>query len=683
MSYLISRTALLTVFALILTNVVHFQIPSFGLILLVLFSTLMSLRLGYAVTQSKSTVIQFTIGAWTLLSIASILGSIVYYVGQVTAESMLLVTGCMTLLGVFLKNPTFEQSRQSFEVRFVAGLGVVVVLLYSVFSVLSNTRITESVQATWGELNPLILLPIGLAAFITSALLIRRQRKLLQLIAVSALLLSGTLIGAVVYPLGLGFDPFIHQSTVAHIAEFGSITPKPFYYIGQYALELISHLVFLQDIAWTDKLLVPVLAGLLLPATTYIGLTGITKRYAIFGMSSLFLGPLATFTITTPQSLGYLFFFAQLFLTIPNLLYKEQATIHWSTLVLLTLATLVVHPIAGIASALLLTIALISLIRSKTLRRSFAGAWAVLGTTLFPLSFFAQSLISKLPLSLQIPELGAIQSSLSQFSPILDLLYLPIHGSLWVVLLLAAIGFLLIVRTKSHKPLLLTAAIALVLFGNFALMQFISFDFLIDYERQNYTNRLLVLGLIACLPLAGLTLMKTLQRLQSLPRPFTAAFLAALSLTFTANVYSAYPRHDVHSFSRDYNLSVQDIEAVKVIEQDAEDEPYVVLANQMVSAAALRTYGFAHYYRDNTAFYYPVPTSDTLYQFYLDMVDDSPRRDVAVAAMDYMGVDRLYLVINSYWWDAPRIIEQAKSTADEWIAVEDDLVIFLFTRPTN
>ena len=46
--------------------------------------------------------------------------------------------------------------------------------------------------------------------------------------------------------------------------------------------------------------------------------------------------------------------------------------------------------------------------------------------------------------------------------------------------------------------------------------------------------------------------------------------------------------------------------------------PYIVLANQSVSAAALLRFGFHTYY--GAQFYYAIPTGAPLYQSYLDMV---------------------------------------------------------------
>ena len=48
-------------------------------------------------------------------------------------------------------------------------------------------------------------------------------------------------VAVIVYGVGYGFDPFIHQATIKFIDEFGAVSPKPLYYAGQYSLEIIAH----------------------------------------------------------------------------------------------------------------------------------------------------------------------------------------------------------------------------------------------------------------------------------------------------------------------------------------------------------------------------------------------------------------------------------------------------------
>ena len=62
-----------------------------------------------------------------------------------------------------------------------------------------------------------------------------------KLFILSAHYLLSFSVAAIVYKIGYGFDPFIHQATMELIDKKGVVTPKPFYYLGEYGLIVIFH----------------------------------------------------------------------------------------------------------------------------------------------------------------------------------------------------------------------------------------------------------------------------------------------------------------------------------------------------------------------------------------------------------------------------------------------------------
>jgi len=105
-----------------------------------------------------------------------------------------------------------------------------------------------------------------------------------------------------------------------------------------------------------------------------------------------------------------------------------------------------------------------------------------------------------------------------------------------------------------------------------------------------------------------------------------------------------------------------------------------VLANQQVSAAALREFGFSRYYKGDV-YFYPIPTGGTLYQYYLDMVYKKPAKDTMLKAMDFAGVGQSYFVLNKYWWAFPKILAEAKLEADSWTEIKDgEIYIFKYSK---
>ena len=65
-------------------------------------------------------------------------------------------------------------------------------------------------------------------------------------------------------------------------------------------------------------------------------------------------------------------------------------------------------------------------------------------------------------------------------------------------------------------------------------------------------------------------------------------------------------------------------------------------------------------------FYYPVPTGGPLYQIFLRMIEENPTRELAMEAMNVTGVNRVYFVVNEYWWSAETAIERARVQTDEY-----------------
>ena len=137
----------------------------------------------------------------------------------------------------------------------------------------------------------------------------------------------------------------------------------------------------------------------------------------------------------------------------------------------------------------------------------------------------------------------------------------------------------------------------------------------------------------------------------------------------------AYPRDDAYERGHGLNVSQSDINAVYAIDREADGRPYAVLANQSVSAAAIRQLGFEHYYGE--MFFYPIPTGGELYQFFLE-INLKPDKKIAQDALNLIAErcpdceqpQILFYVVNDYWWQAERLVETGKSTADDWFSLD-------------
>jgi hypothetical protein len=112
----------------------------------------------------------------------------------------------------------------------------------------------------------------------------------------------------------------------------------------------------------------------------------------------------------------------------------------------------------------------------------------------------------------------------------------------------------------------------------------------------------------------------------------------------------------------------------------------VVLANQAISAAAVREFGFRQYFQSQDAdrpgehFYYPIPTGQPLYQDFLAMNELDGARGQAEKTMRFADVDTVYYVVTNYWWQAQGKIVNAKREADTWWALDDQVWVFKYAN---
>jgi hypothetical protein len=518
-------------------------------------------------------------------------------------------------------------------------------------------------------------------------------------------------IALIIYKIGYGYDPFIHQATEELIDKTGAVLPKQFYYLGQYALIAIFHKITFIPIVWLDKFLVPLLSAIYIPLAFWHALKKIFSDHKTIMLLILALlaFPFSFFIVTTPQNLAFLFL---LLAIIYGLSCKNIYDL--TIIYLFAFAALVSQPIAGIP-ALLFALALtvyhsdVKTRRGASLRKYFYIIIFIISSLALPLAFYLfqdtpplergagglKGLITPL-----IRGAGGLNVP-NQENFILNFIYLYGFNLKIIIAILAAVGMIMCYRHRDQcKVFNIYILMSASTFISFLLAKTLSFDFLIDYERNNYTDRIFIIAAFFLLPfiITALYAMinKILKQNNAIKLPFAIFFV----LTITAGLYLSYPRIDNYFNSHGYSTGQNDIAAVRWIEENANGD-YIVLANQNVSAAALREYGFKKYYNppllgkerpayrtgrdgvrsESQIFYYPIPTGEILYQYYLDMVYKKPSRATMLAAMNLTGVNEGYFVLNKYWWAFSKILEEAKLEADGWEEFgEGEVFVFRYKK---
>lgn len=546
------------------------------------------------------------------------------------------------------------------------------------FLLLFESQTSQSIQSPWQVIPSRFFLFYFLASAVLLTYLFQSIRTKLALTLIIIHTFLSTSVALIVYTIGYGFDPFIHRATEQIIAQKGTISPTPLYYLGQYGLIIFLSKLTLINFSIIDRILVPVLTAIILPPSIFYVLSHwLKKNYALVLALLILVVPYSSFIMTAPQNLANLFFIITIFLSL--LYYRNQINV-W-LLYLLALATLAIHPLAGIP--LIITVFLLNLFKLmyKSYIKYISLYFLTASVFIFamPLAFIASG--SKFGLSLPAfqPSNLALLGWIDKFDLPLNLAYLVDLNQAVLAGVIIIAGLVYLAKNKllkNNSPYLISA---LIIFINYLITKyFLTFPNLRDFDTPDFVNRLLLLTFYILLPffLLGLYwLIKKFWEKDLLAKTFLIFILTgALSIS----VYLSYPRLDQYQGAKFFSLGAADIKAVQLIEQTA-DPAHIVLANQMVGAAAIQEFGFKRYF--NQQFYYSMPIGSprTFYDYYLEMIYQGATKQTALNALSEAGVNEVYFVLNKYWRNAEKIAAQARQQADQTFEIDDgEVYIFKY-----
>ncbi len=667
--------------------------------------------MGRRLFPDLSVAWQTYFGTWMAFAGVAVLGALIYWADRLDTARVAILLALLPFaellpppprpVGLFRDNQT-KPSRLGRR-HFLTGLAlaaVAVALCVYAAALLSGAATADTIRTPWDAVPGAFFAVVFMAAALAVGLAVSGyagEFAIVPLVAVGSVI---TLAAAAVYAVGFGFDQFIHQSAERAIFAVGVMTPKTVYYIGQYAVVTAIAKLLGGHVLEIDRYLVPVAFGAVLPLA-FRSLRQSFRwppRRAAFAVSTLLVFPLAPFIVTTPQGLADVFALAGFFLALPVAVGQDGASP--LPALLLTAAAAAVHPLAGVPLAFFAAALLLSrTVRdwSPTPRRLAMFLLALSGALAVPALFIINSRLSAdAAVTLDrnaLSDAGTLFDALRsqavitrRFLPLLDFTYAwqAVRGTA-----LTAVGLLGIFLLRRRSRDAVAYAVALFVFAlDFVLLRtVVRFDFLVDNERAFYADRMRDLALLSVAPtvayVAGL-LAERLERRAAILRTGLVFLCAAV---ITASCYLAYPRRDKYESSRGWSTSAADVEAVQSITADAGGRTYAVLADQAVSAAAIREFGFRHYFmsrdpeRPGAVFYYPVPTGGPLYAAFEKMNASYGSRASALAAMDFLGTDVVYFVVNHYWSQAQKIIIGAGREADaKWVTSDGRDYVFKYLR---
>jgi len=213
---------------------------------------------------------------------------------------------------------------------------------------------SEAIVSPWDVVNFKFFYLYGAATLVLFGLIVLKNK--FSLFFISAHYFLTFSVALIVYKIGFGFDPFIHLASLKVIDKFGVITPKTIYYSGQYALEIIVHKLFFIPLDFLNRILIPLLAAVILPATIYLATKDKfgDKKIAQLLLLLLLVFPTSIFIMTVPQNLAYL-----LLLLVVILSFSTLDNLRLAAMMILALAAIMVQPIAGLPAFFLASYVLV------------------------------------------------------------------------------------------------------------------------------------------------------------------------------------------------------------------------------------------------------------------------------------------------------------------------------------
>lgn len=549
-------------------------------------------------------------------------------------------------------------------------------------------RTTDALASPWNVLPTAVFFLFFVTSFFL-LLLSREKNRALPIVASSIHLLTAFSVASIVYGVGFGFDAFLHRAAEQALLETGSILPKTPLYTGQYVLVTsLAHLTRL-PVKLIDIWLVPVMASIILPLDF--------KKLSPF----LLLFPFAALTFTVPYNLTVVY---ALWLIAAWVQVRVDARLphdggqakvdsyHTAGMVTLAMLGVFTHPLLGLPMAVVTGYVIFVGAASRARTSHFAYAIvAVISVGLsVPALMFVYNHLQGVPLAATNP-LTRLDLFTGLFKDPFPPAFGP-HGRRWdlfyswnltlpLIFSLVTLPFAFFGQ-ELEKPQ--TRRLGILALGIFIIAFLLStlfvFKDVIVFEQFEYSLRLIHVIPLLLSPLAGVLISKLLDKTKS--PIITMAIMALCALAMTASWYFSYPQENPKVQIGGPSVSAADIQAVHRIDKDAAGEPYIVLSNQMTSAAAIQEFGFRDYVKSDAGeiLWYAIPTGGSLYSYFSEMTYYQPRRDIAEDAATFAHVNTVYYLVYQYWPGYEYIADLAGKDADTIIRMnKGDILLFKFT----
>ncbi len=693
----------------LLLNFFYWQNNSLYLITASLYLLFFGLFSGHNFFEKYNLLSKLILGILMLFSYFMILGSIFYYLSSLSnlAIGISLIMAPL-FLGLKLISRPLLLKFSRIEISPLIFIKLIlffvyIFLLYQQYTYILSKAVIISINSPWQVLSSNIFLSYALSTLILILILLMSKpphlkskwggEKKINLLLLSVHYLFSFSIIILIFKLGFGYDPYLHQASEKLMFSAGTFLPKPFYYIGQYSLVVFLAKIFNHSVEFFDQLLVPIIAATSLPIVIFQSLKdnfNLHNKTIFLAILLFLLIPFSNFTYTTPQSLANIFVLIIIFLSISFI--NQRIKSFWPLLIL-ALATCFIHPLSGLPIMLFVVLVWIFYrLKSKNIiknifKNTFFWIIALGSCFILPIAFWIYSLIKKVnPSSLeQIASSNLWQNLVPsnifwpRFVDIFDLVYLYQANINLMILLISIIGLIFVIFYKQLKNYFIYLIMFFILVINYLIViSYIKFPFL-----SVFSERIFNLSFYFLLPFFMIGLILFLKNILKHKHIFKPAIFILFSILIAISFYLSYPRVDKYENFHGYSLSATHLKTVNYIEDNYSHQDYIVLADQTLGAAVIKEFGFKKYYAEE--FYYSLPTKiqDNIYSDFLAMTkEETDKLKTAEQAANKTGVNMVLVVLNDYWGPTDKLIDEHKELANSWVEVDKGQA-FIFQYVVN
>ena len=602
--------------------------------------------------------------------------SIVYFFYQIHTGTILAILSIISIKTVLIhkKGATLPSLQNILRNISLSPLSLVILLLQALLLWTIFSRSTTGVlQTPWLIFGKNFFITYGIVTFLIFVFIWKTKKKYTGVLLTIVHFFITYNIITLIYPLGFGYDPFLHRATEQHILHHGFASPKTPFYLGQYSLIIMFAKITHLSVHVIDIWLVPLLSSILLPVTTYISMRhgfNLSSRWANIGTLLMLVSPLTTMVVTTPQNLANLF----LLLTILTTTLCKTYHRTYTPAALLAITSGMIHPISGVFACLfVLSVYIIQKnIRYKkyTLLLLF-----VISAISVPTLFFTYFVLQHIP----IPSLGTIFEQISSFTALFDRPYyfkkdIPssyilefIYGYQKIIpalLICFSIYSVKKYRSMTHYVYLFFPLAIVV--NMFFMSTWLIFPNLYHFEQGHYAQRLAHISLYFLIPFFIVGTLLLLKKYKKTKKTPYSVFLI-LAICITTSWYLTYPQKNAKMAYPGFNVTNADSHATAFIDtQEGSNTSYIVLSSNITAASAIHQYGFKTYHHKNNTpyFYYAIPSGGDLAITFRKLLYEGQKKSDITDILTKTGVKRVYVTLNSYWYNSVSINTGLRAIAD-------------------